>query len=247
MEKPIYDQIGIDYAVGRRTDPAIASTLSPLLANARRVLNIGAGTGSYEHPGIALTALEPSREMLLQRPADAHPAVQGYAESLPFAAHSFTHCMTILSMHHWSDRARAFSEVIRVTTERFVAVTWDPDAAPFWLTRDYFPEIHARDITTFPAVSEFASYFGEVEMKPLLIPALCEDGFLAAFWKRPAAYLEPQVRRSISSFATLGSVDERLMRLSDDLDSGRWHERNADILEQPAIDAGYRIVTANIR
>lgn len=141
----------------------------------------------------------------------------------------------------------AFQEITRVATERFVAITWDPAAPPFWLTRDYFPEIFEEDLRIFPALDELEDNFDNVEVTPLLIPHDCIDGFLAAFWKRPAAYLDYRIRQSISTFAKLENIDDGLERLKADLDSGSWVARNADLLSKQELDAGYRLITADIR
>jgi len=130
-------------------------------------------------------AVEPSAEMIAQRPEGSAPVVRAGAEALPFENNSFTHALTVLSMHHWTDRSQAFAEINRVATKCFVAVSWNPEAEPFWLTRDYFPEIHSQDQHLFPNKKEFEAHFDEVSMTPLLIPEDCVDGFLAAYWKRP--------------------------------------------------------------
>src|SRR4051794_16342871 len=44
----------------------------------------GAGTGSYEPPDRAVTAVEPSAIMRAQRPAGVAPCVAAAAQSLPF-------------------------------------------------------------------------------------------------------------------------------------------------------------------
>ena len=137
----IYDRIGVNYSVTRCTDPQVAQQLYAELQGATRIINIGAGTGSYEPENFDLVAVEPSAEMIAQRAADAYHVEQAFAESLPFDDNSFSHAMSVLSMHHWVDRPQAFSEINRVATEKFVTITWDPDSEPFWLTRDYFPEI----------------------------------------------------------------------------------------------------------
>ena len=243
----LYDSIGVNYSARRRTDPRIALQLHAKLAGATRLVNIGAGTGSYEPRHIELIAVEPSAAMIAQRAPDAWPCEQASAESLPFPDHSFSHAMTVLSMHHWQDRHAAFAEINRVATEKFIAISWDPSAQPFWLTRDYFPEIHAQDLALFPSLAELDEYFDEVAIEPLLIPADCEDGFLAANWQRPAAYLDEQVRRSISSFARMADASAGLQCLASDLESGRWEARNADLLELTELDAGYRLITARVR
>ncbi|MCB0213305.1 MAG: class I SAM-dependent methyltransferase, partial [Anaerolineae bacterium] len=179
----IYDDIGATYSVTRCTDPKIAKQLYAELQGATRIVNIGAGTGSYEPENVDLVAVEPSAKMIAQRKSGSHPVEQAFAEKLPFEDNTFSHAMTVLSMHHWENRALAFSEINRVATEKFIAITWDPHSEPFWLTRDYFPEIHATDMRIFPALEEFNDHFDDVIMTPLEIPSDCQDGFFAAFWK----------------------------------------------------------------
>lgn len=244
---PLYDAIGTNYAVTRRTDPQIAQQLYAELAGATQIVNIGAGTGSYEPEGVDLVAVEPSAEMISQRKSGAHPVEQAFAEKLPFADNSFSHAMTVLSMHHWTNRAAAFREINRVATERFVAITWDPTAEPFWLTRDYFPEIYETDKAIFPDLAELEEYFAEVKIRPLQIPNNCQDGFFAAFWQRPEAYLSSQVRQAMSPFAKITSLSEGLQKLKTDLTSGAWAAKNHAILGVPFLDAGYRLVTAKVR
>lgn len=244
---PKYDRIGTTYSTTRQTDPKIAKQLYSELKGASKIINIGAGTGSYEPQDIDLVALEPSLKMIEQRPKIAPPVVQAIAEKLPFEDHSFSHAMTVLSMHHWENQALAFQEINRVTKEKFVAISWNPAAAPFWLTRDYFPEIHEMDIAIFPGLAELVTHFDEVSIQPLLIPEDCQDGFLAAFWKRPEAYLNRQVRNSMSSFSKLNKLEEGLSKLEADLASGAWHEKNKEILEMDALDVRYCLITAKVK
>jgi SAM-dependent methyltransferase len=244
---PKYDQIGINYAQKRKSDPRIAAQILNRLKGAQRILNIGAGTGSYEPQDMNLVALEPSLEMIKQRSADAHPVVQGRAEALPFDNDSFTHALTILSMHHWEDQALAFQEINRVVKEKFITVSWNPESRGFWFTQDYFPEIVEMGQDSFPSISLFEQYFEDVSVEPLLIPEDCMDGFLAAYWKRPTAYLDQNVRNSISSFSKLDHIESPLQQLEQDIQSGAWHEKNRSILDQTALDAGYIMISASIK
>ena len=244
--KATYDQIGINYAQKRKSDPRIAAQILDRLQGVEKILNIGAGTGSYEPANMDLVALEPSLEMIKQRSADAHPVIQGVAESLPFEDNSFSHALTILSMHHWKNQAKAFQEINRVVTDQFIAVSWNPKSTGFWFTRDYFPEIVEMDQHTFPSIELFEQHFNDVKVEPLLIPEDCVDGFLAAYWKRPEAYLDQNVRNSISSFSKLDHIEERLQRLETDIKSGAWHQQNQTILHQSELDAGYIIISASI-
>jgi ubiquinone/menaquinone biosynthesis C-methylase UbiE len=87
--------------------------------------------------------------MIYQRKTGSHRVVKAFAEKLPFENASFLRAMTVLSIHHWENRELAFSEINRVVTEKFVAITWNPKSVPFWLTRDYFPEIYELDTCIF--------------------------------------------------------------------------------------------------
>ncbi len=245
--KAKYDKIGLGYATNRKSDPRIAKQLYSKLRGATRILNIGAGTGSYEPNDVELVAVEPSAEMITQRKWGAHPVVQASAEKLPFEDNSFSHAMTILSMHHWIDRQKAFKEINRVTREKFVSITWNPEAGPFWLTRDYFPEIYEKDKEIFPNLSEIKEFFDEVKVSPLLIPEDCRDGFLAAYWKRPEAYLNPKVRKSISTFAKMKDCNRGLMELREDIANRSWMESNRDMLPKDSLDVGYIIVEGRVR
>ncbi len=243
----LYDQIGVNYSVTRCTDPAIAKQLYAELDGATSIVNIGAGAGSYEPSGMSLVAVEPSEKMIAQRKPGAYPVKQAYAEQLPFEDNSFSHAMTVLSMHHWEDRPLAFSEINRVATEKFVAITWDPQFDSFWLTRDYFPEIYEMDKLIFPTMEEFAAHFGSVQISPINIPENCEDGLLAAFWKRPEAYLRSEVRQATSAFAKLPNLSVGLRKLEEDLESSEWAKKNQAILNKPSLDVGYRLISAQIR
>jgi len=243
----IYDDIGNNYSVTRCTDPKIAKQLYSELHGATRIVNIGAGTGSYEPEDIELIAVEPSSVMISQRKVGSHSVEQAFAEKLPFENSSFSHAMTVLSMHHWQDRARAFHEINRVATEKFVAITWDPKSEPFWLTRDYFPEIYEMDKRIFPDLEELNAYFDEVTIRPLQIPSDCKDGFLTAFWKRPEAYLDSKVRQAMSPFSKIKNLSEGLQKLEDDLASGLWARNNHAILDSSYLDVGYRVISAKVR
>ena len=209
----IYDEIGINYSVTRCTDPEIAKQLYSELQGATRIVNIGAGTGSYEPENVDLVAVEPSSEMISQRKTGSYGAEQAFAENLPFDNNSFSHAMTVNSMHHRENRALAFSEINRVATEKFVAISWDPECEPFWLTRDHFPEIYEMDKRIFPQMEEIHDHFDEVQITPLKIPGVCKDGLFAASWKRLEAYLCSKLRQSTSSFSKVTNLSEGLHKL----------------------------------
>ena len=214
------------------------------LGDARSVVNVGAGAGSYEPRDRDVIAVEPSPVMLAQRPVGAAPAVQASAEALPFADDSFDAAMAILSDHHWPDRAAGLRELHRVARRRAVVLQCELRAqlADFWLVRDYLTTFRVTSMT----IAELADHLGAERIEPVPIPHDCRDGFLAAYWRRPQAYLDQRVRDGISVFRLLPpqDVEVAVSRLRADLESGEWARRNADILEREAMDLGYRLIIA---
>ncbi|HEX8225570.1 MAG TPA: class I SAM-dependent methyltransferase [Allosphingosinicella sp.] len=236
-----YDRIGLNYAELRKPDPRIAARIDAGLGDARTVLNVGAGAGSYEPAGREVTALEPSIEMIRQRRAPAAAVVQGRAEALPFDYGAFDASMAILTVHHWSDQAKGLEEMRRVTSGPIVILTYDPAFRGFWLA-DYIPELVTLDEAQMPRMSDYGRWLGPVDVEPVPIPHDCTDGFLSAYWRRPEAYLDSRVRAAMSSFWTLGDVSAALARLGEDLESGVWAERYGHLLELETCDCGYRLV-----
>ena len=243
MTRPLYDTIGRGYSLHRRADPRIAARILEALGTARSVLNVGAGAGSYEPADRRVAAVEPSETMLRQRPAGSGPAVRAVAEALPFRDASFDAGLASLTMHHWTDWRAGLREMRRVVRGRIVLFTWDPASFGFWMVRDYFPEIEVID-SSAPSFDEVAELLGPLEARPVPIPADCTDGFLAAYWRRPAAYLDPGLRGAISVFARIPDAAARLERLAADLADGSWERRHADLLDLPELDVGYRILIA---
>jgi SAM-dependent methyltransferase len=240
----LYDSIGRTYTGHRESDPRIAAAIAAALDGCVSILNVGAGSGSYEPASKSVVALEPSRTMIAQRARGAAPVVQGVAESLPFRDRSFDAVLGVLTVHHWKNKERGFSECRRVARSRVVFLTVDFDAcARFWLF-DYFPELMV-DRHIFPGIERYADSFESVQVMPIPIPADCRDGFLGAYWKRPRAYLDPLVRGSISTFSKIGNIDANLTRLESDIDSGIWKRRYFSLQDLTAIDLGYRLVIAH--
>lgn len=236
-----YDTIGEGYAGRRRPDPRIEKAVASALGDAGSVINVGAGTGSYEPTDRTVLAVEPSNVMIRQRSSGAAPCLRASAESLPVADGAFDAAMAVLTIHHWSDWRRGLRELRRVARRRIVLLTFDNDAADFWLTRDYFPELPALDRKIMPSLDALAAELGAFESTPVLVPHDCRDGFLGAYWRRPEIYLDPAARRSMSSFAKI-DADSGLSKLARDLETGVWRERNAAILDLDALDLGYRLL-----
>jgi SAM-dependent methyltransferase len=217
------------------------------LGDVRSVLNVGAGAGAYEPAQMTVVAVDPSIEMIRQRPIGSAPAVLARAESLPFRNVSFDAGLAVLTIHHWAAVEVGLSELRRIAACRVVILTFDPAFSEhFWLASHYLPEIIHLDGSQLPTLGQLKEWLGEIEIREVPIPRDCRDGFLCAFWQKPEAYLHPRVRRGISAFAKLPSdaVARGIARLADDLRSGRWEKLFGYLRMQDSADFGYRLVIA---
>jgi SAM-dependent methyltransferase len=234
-----YDKIGRDYLAHRATDPHIFALLQAQLGAASSVLNIGAGTGSYEPRDRQVIAVEPSNVMIAQRAEHTAPVVQAVAEALPFGDGVFDVAMGVLTVHHWADWEQGLKEAARVAGGSVLLLTWVGFRQDFWLL-DYFPEIARLDKPRFPAIEEYQRVLGPIESTVVPIPHDCTDGFMCAYWRRPEAYLDADVRNSISTFSLVQDSTPALKRLERDLVSGKWQELYGDLLLLDSFDYGYR-------
>jgi SAM-dependent methyltransferase len=237
-----YDRIGRGYSQYRQADPAIASAISQALGDAESIVNVGAGSGSYEPRGRTLIAVEPSVTMIRQRATDGAPVLQAMAEELPLQDGSFDAALAILTVHHWRDQGGGLRELARLARRRVVILTWDPDAYGFWLVQRYFPDIVEVDRKIAPSLARFRDCLGPMEVTPLPIPHDCRDGFLGAYWRRPEAYLDPAVRSAISTFSKIDNVQQRIDQLQADLSSGTWDREFGQLRARRELDIGYRLL-----
>jgi SAM-dependent methyltransferase len=237
----LYDTIGKGYRHYRRPDARIESQILAELSGTQSILNIGAGVGSYEPKEQSVVAVEPSWGMISQRSSNWPPVVQAYAESLPFKDGSFDAVMAILTIHHWSDIEQGLKEAVRVTKKRLILLTWIGFVEEFWLV-DYLPEINEIDEPMFPSIEQLSSWLGPVRTISVPIPHDCTDGFLCAYWRRPQAYLNEDVRRAISTFSRVTNFVDGLQALAKDLNSGVWYQRYDSLLSREEMDFGYRII-----
>ena len=243
----VYDTIGVGYARVRQPDPRIAAQINRALGDAATVINVGAGAGSYEPTDRQLVAVEPSDEMIRQRPGTAAPAVRATADALPFRDQVFDGGLAVLTVHHWPDKDAGLAELRRVTRGPIVVLTFDHGVhAKQWLVTDYLPKMVELDTDT-PSPEAIADALGGGRVEVVPVPRDCIDGFCHAWWCRPEAYLEPAVRAGISGIARLPDdvVADAMAKLGDDLATGRWHAAHADLLAGDEIDAGYRLVVAS--
>ena len=241
----LYDTIGTTYTVTRRTEPRIAAQVWSALGDARTVLNVGAGAGSYEPPDRDVTAVEPSAVMRAQRPAGAAPCVAANAESLPFEDQSFDAAMAFATVHHWQDPIAGLREMQRVARRVVVFTCETTDRSwrrRFWLPRDYLHEVATSRVGL---ATELARAIG-ARMEAVLVPWDCADGFFEAYWRRPEAYLDERVRRGVSVWTAVGpDAEQRAVRdLGEDIASGRWAERNRDLVDLDSAELGARLLIA---
>jgi SAM-dependent methyltransferase len=237
----LYDNIGKGYQDYRRSDVRIASLILAELSGAQNILNIGAGAGSYEPVDRKLVGVEPSWVMIGQRSKNGPPIVQAFAESLPFKDNSFDCATALLTIHHWSDIKQGLKEAVRVTKKRVILLTWIGFVEEFWLV-DYLPEIDEIDEPMFPSIEQLSSWLGPIRTISVPIPHDCTDGFLCAYWKRPEAYLNEDIRSAISTFSRVTDFANGLQALAKDLNSGVWYQRYGNLLSREEMDFGYRIV-----
>jgi SAM-dependent methyltransferase len=245
----LYDELGTTYRRTRSEDPVIAGHVHAALGDGQPVVNVGAGTGSYEPRDRQVIAVEPSAVMIASRPRGAAPVVQATAEALPFADRSFAAGMAVWTVHHWTRPTKGLRELRRVAT-RVVVVTADAATMnALWLTAEYFPAMAAGRIRPEIQPEAVAAVLGgTIRIEPLRIPGDCRDGFGEAFLGRPEAYLDPGVRANMSAFRLLAPDDlsAGLHRLQRDLASGAWDARHGDLRDLAAFDTGHRIVVSDL-
>jgi SAM-dependent methyltransferase len=242
-----YDRIGREYALSRREDPRFAAAIWTALADARTVVNVGAGTGSYEPTDRHVIAIEPSDVMAAQRPRELSPAIRAGAGHLPLRDDSVDAAMAVLTVHHWDkDQERGVREMRRVARDAVVIVTYDPAvSARMWLMADYLPEVAELDRRIFPSPERLATWLGGVtRIEPLLIPSDTPDWMLGSFWAHPERVLDEQARNATSGFARMDkAVVERVVAtVRTDLDSGAWDRQHGHLRGLDAYDVGLRLV-----
>lgn len=240
-----YGVIGRVYSQYRRPDTRIAAAIATALGDARSVLNVGAGTGSYEPIDRDVTPVEPSTTMRARRPRHLQAAIDAVAERLPFADRSFDAGMTIFSVHQWPELAGGLREMRRVTRGPVLVLTCDPaELHRFWLHR-YAPEVIAVEARRYPAIATIAAALGPAtRVIPVPIPLDCTDGFQEAYYGRPEGLLDPSARLACSAWSFVpASVAERLdAELGADLRSGAWDAACGHLRTQPRFEGSLRLI-----
>jgi SAM-dependent methyltransferase len=252
---PIYDTIGQAYVAHRRADPRWEALVAEQIGDARAVVNVGAGTGSYEpaggnrdgrRAGHAVVAVEPSSVMVSQRPPTAAPAVRASASALPLPTGWADVALGVCTVHHWDDWRAGLAEMQRVAYRQVIlAIDFDLHAT-FWLLEDYLPEVGEHTRCCHPGSDLIAEALGATDVITLPVPRDMQDGVLGAYWCRPEAYLDPAVRANASGLALADPavIARGVGALERDLSSGAWQRRHADLSAQDSVDLGYRLVVA---
>lgn len=239
----VYDRIGVGYSAARPQDPSIFAQVLDALGDAETVVNIGAGTGNYEPVDRPVLAIEPNSVMRSQRTSTA-PTLAAFAEALPVADRSFDAALAMFTIHHWTDRDAGIVEMGRVS-RRQIALVYEPEisAASFWLS-EYFPTLRPAPPYPHPTAQWVGNFLNVREVRPLMVPGDCIDGFAGCYWKRPHRYLDADVQAGMSVLAKMDPDDRRLgsERLASALESGQWDERHGHLRSLDEIDAGYRLV-----
>ncbi len=247
MSAPTYNRMGLNYTDFRQPDPQIEAAIWAALGDARSVVNVGAGAGSYEPIDREVVAVEPSPVMIAQRSPQAAPALEGIAESLPLDDKSVDAAMGVLTIHHWPNLEAGLAEMRRVSRRRIVLLTLDAEAASdAWLIKDYFPEVGSMDRDVMPSRARIRASLPGASVEPVAIPRGCLDGFTIALWDRPEWLLDPEVRRASSIWHRMpaDAAERGLERLRADLESGRWDEKYSHLRTLPELDIGLRLVRA---
>ncbi|MGW7072759.1 class I SAM-dependent methyltransferase [Streptomyces sp. NPDC054855] len=231
-----YGGTGPAHASFRRPDERVAHVIAQTLGDARTVLNVGAGTGSYEVAAHTITAVEPSLAMRAQRPAQLATAIDAVAEDLPFADGQFDAAMTLFSVHQWSDVEAGLREMRRVTRGPVAVLTCDPARVrDFWLY-EYAPDVLETEARRYPPLDRLANALGgPTSIQYVPIPWDCTDGFNEAYYGRPELLLNPAARQSCSAWSF---IDDRARQdfdisLRRALGSGAWDEAFGHLRNRP--------------
>jgi SAM-dependent methyltransferase len=245
MSTPTYNRVGLNYTDFRQADPRIEAAIWSALGDARSVVNVGAGAGSYEPTDREVIAIEPSPVMIAQRPPSAAAALEGVAEALPLEDRSVDAAMGVLTIHHWQDLEAGLAEMRRVASRRIVLLTIDTERnSEIWTLSEYFPEAMALERELMPSVATLASILPQASFETVPAPSRCRDEFTSALWDRPELFLDPDLLRGSSLWHHMSpaTIERGQERLRADLESGAWDERHGHLRTLPELDIGLRLV-----
>lgn len=241
-----YDKNQHDYASNRKADPRIEQLVWERLGDSQSVINVGAGTGSYEPPDKYVVAVEPSSVMRGMRTLlGRNPAVNAVAQNLPFDDGSFDASLAILTIHHWPDLRAGLAEMRRVTRKTMILLTYDPAGLDSFWNAEYFPEVVEAERGRYPTITSLTSLFDAVTtVIPIPIPLDCTDGFQEAFYGRPEAFLREEVRRAQSAWGFVDQPTERrlISNFAEALRNGSWDKAYGHYRTAPTFTGAFRLV-----
>lgn len=218
-----YDRIGINYDETRKADPYLVERLFRLLAPQKegKYADIGCGTGNYtialNQKGVSLIGFDPSDKMLQEAASKNNQIVwrKGRAEDIPLENSTMDGVIASLTIHHWRDLEKGFGEIYRILKPNgtLVIFTSTPQQmGGYWLNH-YFPKMLEKSIIQMPALDKveaalIKASFEIVKTEKYFIHKELEDLFLYAGKQRPHLYLNPSIRKGISSFSDLANKEE---------------------------------------
>jgi len=217
------------------------------LGDARTVLNIGAGTGSYEPNDRDVTAVEPSLTMRERRSMQLPVAIDACAEQLPFPNRFFDAAMGTFTVHQWTDLMRGLAELRRVTRGPVAILTCDPALLRTYWLHEYSPEVIDIEASRYPPMSALAAGLGgTTTVTRVPIPFDCTDGFNDAYYGRPEMLLDPAARLACSawSFAEPSAVVRFETHLTRDLADGTWDARHGHLRRQEYLEGSLVLVAS---
>ena len=237
-----YDKIGVGYNETRKPDKYITNRLIYHLnpKSERIYLDIGCGTGNYtnelQKKGLNLIGIDPSKEMLekaIKRNGKIDWRI-GIAENSGLSDRAVDGILATLTMHHWQDLKLAFKELHRILKRKgtLVIFTSTPKQMKGYWLNYYFPKMMKASIHQMPSlrnVKEALLYseFSLIETDPYFVRPDLQDLFLYAGKHDPKLYLNPLVRKGISSFSSLANkaeVERGLTALKKDIHDGKIKE-----------------------
>lgn len=247
MEK--YNLIGENYNQTRKADPFLTDRIFHLLnlEKEEKILDIGCGTGNYtialSEKGIDFTGIEPSEKMLNKAKSKSENVnwIIGNAENLPFENESFDKAIATLTIHHWGNLEKGFSEIFRILKTEgtlLIFTSTSEQMENYWL-KHYFPEMMKKSIAQMPSFETIKenlenSKFEITESEKYFIKDDLEDKFLYIGKNNPKIYLDENIRKGISSFADLANkneIEKGLKLLENDLIKGDFDNIKSNFKE----------------
>ena len=240
-----YEKIGHGYASTRREDPRAArARCTRRSGDARTVVNVGAGAGSYEPADRHVVAIEPSDVMAAQRPPELAPAIRATA-GRPAAARRERSTPRWPSSPSTTGTPSASAACASCAGSRAARSSCSPttprSARACGSSPTTWPELGELDGRIFPAPEQIAEWLGGARVEAVPIPRDTPDWTLGSFWAHPERVLDARARANTSGFARMPpAVVERVVReLRRDLEDGTWDARHGELRELEEYDAGH--------